>query len=229
MSSATAAGIVIQARTGSVRLPGKVLKPIGNRALLEHVLERAARSRLSRRTVVATTTLIEDDQLEAFCRERGIECFRGSSEDVLHRYWQCARALSIDPVVRLTADNPLVDADELDRLIQLHLAGQYDYSHSLGELPIGVGAEVFSASCLERSCRAGTAAHHREHVNEYVLENKHLFRIGRLSVPPQKQSPRTRLTVDTEEDYRRICFIVQNASSHSVTTEEAIALCSRFT
>jgi len=132
-------------------------------------------------------------------------------------------------IVRLTADNPFIDVEELDRLVELHLRSGAEYSNSFAALPIGIGAEIFTFETLARSHREGHAPDHREHVNEYVLQNPGLFKITYLdNVARGKAKPTVRLTVDTKEDYDRACFIVQNARSPIVTTEEAIELCSRF-
>jgi spore coat polysaccharide biosynthesis protein SpsF len=212
----------------STRLPGKVLKPIGSRPLLDHVVGRLEMLRHAHQLVAATSTEAADDSIAAWCGQRGVTCFRGSETDVLARYEGAARAFGLDPVIRLTADNPFTDMEELDRLIELHLDNGNDFSHSFTGLPVGVGAEIFSFDALCRSAREGCAAHHREHVDEYMIENPQVFRTGALPVPAAKNHPDVRLTVDTEEDYRRACFIAEHAAGPWVSTEEAIALCSRF-
>jgi spore coat polysaccharide biosynthesis protein SpsF len=213
---------------GSTRLPGKVLMPIGPQPLLGHVVWRLAGLRNPATVVVATSGSPADDAIEAWCRKESVKLFRGSEPDVLARYYECAKAHRMDTVVRLTADNPFTDVAELDRLIDLHRSAGNDFTHSFSALPVGVGAEVFAFSALERSHREGTAAHHREHVDEYMIENPQAFRAGRLDVPAAKRRPDVRLTVDTEEDLRRARFIVEHAGGEWVGTEEAIALCSRF-
>src|SRR5688572_22199423 len=165
---------------GSTRLPGKVLMPIGRQPLLGHVVGRLADLRTPAAVVVATSTAAQDNAVEAWCRKQGVKVFRGSELDVLARYYECAKAYHIDPVVRLTADNPFTDIQELERLIELHRSAGNDFTHSFHSLPIGVGAEVFGFSALERSHHEGTAAHHREHVDEYMIENPQVFRTGRL-------------------------------------------------
>jgi spore coat polysaccharide biosynthesis protein SpsF len=212
---------------GSSRLPGKVLMPIGHAALLGHVVGRLSALRHSATVVVATSTEAADQPISDWCAREGIRCFRGSELDVLGRYYQCATAFGLDPVVRLTADNPFTDVEELDRLIDLHQAQGNDFTHSFGSLPVGVGAEIFGLAALERSHREGGAPHHREHVDEYMLENPHLFRTGLLEVPPVKRRPDVRLTVDTEEDLRRARYVAEHARGRWCTTEEAIELCSR--
>lgn len=213
---------------GSTRLPGKILQSIAGRPLLDHILGRLPGLRRAARIVVATSDTPPDDIVAAFCAERSVDCFRGSELDVLARYYECARQRGFDHVVRLTGDNPFTDIDELDRLVEFHLAGQYDYSSSMEDLPVGVGAEIFDFSALERSFQEGHAPHHREHVNEYILENQKSFRIGMLGVPESKRHSEVRLTVDTAEDLRRACFVAENAAGAWAGTEEAIGLCSRF-
>lgn len=212
---------------GSTRLPGKVLRLIDDRPLLAHVLDRLRRLRHSVRIVIATSTEARDDVIADWCAGHEVDCFRGSESDVLDRYWQCALQYDFSHIVRLTADNPFTDIEELDRLIDLHLAGGYDYSHSFGQMPLGVGAEVFSRQALEKSHAEGHAPNHREHVNEYIEERPDLFRIGLLQVSPPKLAPTLRLTVDTEEDWQRACRLAGVAHGRELETEEAIRLCSR--
>jgi spore coat polysaccharide biosynthesis protein SpsF len=213
---------------GSTRLPGKVLMPVGTRPLLGHVVGRLALLETPATVVVATSVAPADDAIEQWCARERVACWRGSEADVLARYHGCAAALALDPVVRLTADNPFTDIEELDRLIAQHRADGNAFTHSFASLPVGVGAEVFSFAALERSAREGRAPHHREHVDEYLIENPALFRTGELVAPLAKRRPDVRLTVDTAEDLRRARFVVESAKGPWATTEEAIALCSRF-
>lgn len=213
---------------GSTRLPGKVLLPIEGTPLLEHILGRLPRLAHKARVVVATSVSAKDDVLARFCREREVECFRGSEGNVLERYFSCARDLGFDQIVRLTADNPFTDIEELDRLIDLQLSGGSDFGHSFGVLPVGVGAEIFTFEAVARTFREGMLPHHLEHVDEYMLEHPEAFKTARLEVPVTKKRPDIRLTVDTEEDYRKACFIMQHASSPHPSTEEVISLCLRY-
>jgi len=219
-------GVVVQARMGSTRLPGKVLRDIGGRPLLAHVMDRLSKLLHSAQVVVATSTLSGDDVIEGWCATYGATCFRGSEADVLDRYWQCTRQFGFDQVVRLTADNPFTDVEELDRLLDLHVSGEYDYSHSFGQMPVGVGGEVFTRDALHRSYENGLRPNHREHVNEFIEENLAAFRIGRLLVPTNKWAPDLRMTVDTEADWLRACKLVAACGGRELNTEEAIRLCS---
>jgi spore coat polysaccharide biosynthesis protein SpsF len=220
-------GVVIQARMGSTRLPGKVLRPIAGRPLLGHLTGRLALLRNQATAVVATSTLAQDDEIEAWCIANGVTCFRGDEQDVLDRYLRCAEAFGFTRIVRLTADNPFTDIIELDRLIDLQASAGLDYAHSFGMMPIGVGAEIFTLDALRRSHREGLAAHHREHVNEYMQEHPEIFPSAALDVPAAKRAPGLRLTVDTEEDWQRADMLAAQAGHSWLATEEAMALCSR--
>ena len=221
-------GVVIQARMGSTRLPGKVLLSIGNRPLLGHIQIRLSRLRTPVQVVIATSTASRDDAVAAYCRQFGVSCFRGDENDVLDRYYQCAVHYRFEHVVRLTGDNPFVDAEELDRLIDLHLHSGVDYTSSIEHLPVGAGAEIFTFSALQQCFISGKKAHHREHVNEYILENTDLFMTGKLTVPVGKRRPDVRLTVDTLEDYRWACRIVDHLPDDSIRTTDAIAIADRM-
>jgi len=221
-------GIILQARMGSTRLPGKVLRQIGSRNLLEHIFYRLTFLRHPVKTILATTSHPQDNVLETFCQKQNIACFRGSRGNVLERYYLCAQEFDLQNIIRLTGDNPFTDIEELDNLIDLHLGTGVEYSHSFDSLPIGAGAEIFTFAALDRCYRHGVKDNHREHVNEYIQENPQLFEIAVLSTPPGKNHPRLRLTVDTDEDLQRACYIVENSPQSYVTTEEAIRLCSQY-
>jgi spore coat polysaccharide biosynthesis protein SpsF len=219
-------GIVVQARMGSNRLPGKVLRPVGQLPLLGHITGRLAQLSQCWPVIVATSSDARDDAIVDWCQQADVATFRGSEHDVLDRYLQCARICGFEHIVRLTADNPFTDVPELERLVQLHFHGGFDYTHSFGFLPVGVGAEVITWPALLRSHVEGLLSHHREHVNEYIQENPGLFKIGVLNVPPDKWAPHLRLTIDTEEDWRRADALVSETHGPWLTTQEAIRLCS---
>jgi len=221
-------GVIIQARMGSTRLPAKVLKNIGNKNLLEHILFRLSKLKYNVKVVIATSDLAKDDMVENFCKEKDIKCFRGSEQNVLERYYLCAQENNFEHIIRLTGDNPFVDIEELDNLIKLHITSKADYSRSFVSLPKGVGTEIFTFEALEKSYKYGDKENHKEHVNEYIEENEDRFKIVDLEVKGEKNRPDISLTVDTEEDYKKACFIMQNAKSAYITTQEAIELCLQY-
>jgi spore coat polysaccharide biosynthesis protein SpsF len=195
---------LIQARMGSTRLPGKTLADIEGEPLLGHVVERVRSIPHVDRVVVVTSDLPGDDTIEALAADRGWHCFRGSSDDVLDRFYRAAAGVGAENVLRITADCPFVCVSETGRLIEHHLRSGADYSHNLtvwgSGMPLGTGSEIFTFASLEASWRDGKLAHHREHVDEYVYEHPERFRIDFLRAPSALHRPELRLTVDTAED-----------------------------
>lgn len=221
-------GIIIQARMGSNRLPGKVLKMIGDKTLLEHIFFRVARLENTAKVVVATSKEEPDDQIEELCKKNQVACFRGSELNVLERYYFCATQYGFDEIVRLTADNPFVDIEELDNLIDFFRLNKAEYAHSFNNLPYGVGTEIFTYRALEKDFQESTMPHHYEHVNEYIWENPDKFKIVLLPIEGEKNRPDIRLTVDTQQDYERACYIVAHSKEKYITTQEAIELALRY-
>jgi len=213
---------------GSTRLPGKVMKKIGNKTLLEHIIFRMSKLKNNVRLVIATSNLDKDDEIEQFCKMNSISFFRGSELNVLERYYLCAKENDFKHIVRLTGDNPFTDIEELDNLISLHVNNKSDYSRSFASLPKGVGAEIFTFEALELSYKYGKKENHLEHVNEYIEENEDEFKISELEVNKEKNRPDISLTVDTLEDYEKACNIVENSNNEYITTKEAIELCLQY-
>lgn len=199
-------GIILQARMGSTRLPGKSLMPLAGKPMLQRIVERLQACRRSDLLVVATTSLEQDLPLAALAAELGAAAFRGSERDVLDRYLRCARHFGLEHIVRATGDNPFVDPEECDRLVDFYFTRQVDYATVSTEgadgYPVGVGVEIFGMHALERSWREGAAPQHREHVNEYILENPGMFSLARMPAPPEKCAPGLSLTVDTLSQYQ---------------------------
>jgi spore coat polysaccharide biosynthesis protein SpsF len=128
----------------------------------------------------------------------------------------------------MTADNPFPDIEELDRLINLHIDTKSDFTNSFDVLPVGVGVEIFTFKALEKSYFEGMEPHHIEHVNEYMIEHPDIFKTSILKVMESKNHPEIRLTVDTDEDYQRACYIVEQSDNEYIKTDEAIQLCLQF-
>lgn len=180
---------VIVSRMGSSRLPGKALMPILGRPMLDFLVERVRRSRRLKRIVVATTIRSEDNRLAEHAAALGLGVFRGSPEDVLGRVVAAARAFSADPVVELLGDNPLVEGELIDGVVDFFAANAYDYvanvtreyphaPRELGRFPVGIRVQVMTAKVLAQCEQQATDPKHREHSTSFIYENPGLFRIG---------------------------------------------------
>ena len=195
---------IIQGRMASSRLPGKILLDIAGKPMLAHVVERARRANTVDQVVVATTTQPEDDAVEAYCRQAGIACSRGSLQDVLDRFYQAARAYKADTIVRLTADCPLLDSQVLDHTVEEFFRAGVDFGCNRlppplkRTYPIGLDVEVCTFKALERAWKEAKEPHEREHVLPYLYDTPGRFKI--LRVDYEKDYGEMRWTVDTPQD-----------------------------
>lgn len=196
--------VMIQARMNSSRLPGKVLLDLGGKPMLERVIDRASRARRVDQVCVATTTDPSDDQIAAFCASRSIACYRGSQFDVLDRFYQAARQVGAEIIVRLTADCPVIDPALIDQSISAYLENDVDFVATRlpppwkRTYPIGQDIEVCHFTGLERAWREAKQPYEREHVMPYFYDEDGRFRILVLNHDPDYGS--LRWTVDTAED-----------------------------
>lgn len=204
-------GIVLQARVGSTRLPGKVLEPIGGRSMLEHCLRRLLAGGVGP-VVLATTEQPEDDVLTDIAARLDVPVYRGSEDDVLGRNLGAAVQYGLDPVIRATADNPLVDVEAAGRLLREITSGEFDYACEVG-LPVGAAVEAIRVEALVQAALFATEPDDREHVTTFVKRRQDLFRVRMVPAPPALRQPALRVTVDTAEDLARVRGLVEATGS----------------
>jgi spore coat polysaccharide biosynthesis protein SpsF len=202
--------VIIQARMGSTRLPGKVLLPLGESCVLDYVVTRCKNITGVSDVIVATSTLDADDQIAAWCEIHQVKCFRGSEEDVLARYYECALMYRPDYVIRVTSDCPFVDYELASTMVEVMKANPADIVVLGGLLPRGLAVEILDFSALQRIYETGTEPRHREHVTYYAYEYPELFSRTHIQLPDNLQYPNLRITLDTEEDYA-LCTKVAEA------------------
>jgi len=218
---------IVQARMGSTRLPGKVMEKIGGEPMLYHVIKRAQKAKNINLVVVATSTASEDDQIETFCNEEGIRCFRGNETDVLDRYYQTAIANDADVIVRLTADCPVLDSDVVDKVVDIFLEGKYDYvSNTIKPTyPDGLDTEVFSIKALENAWTHAKLMSEREHVTPFIHKNPDLFGVFNLINEPDLSD--FRWTVDEPADLKFIRKVFSYFDSFEFGMKEILLLLSK--
>jgi len=197
---------VIQARTGSTRLPNKVLRPLAGAPLLLRMVERVQAARLAGTVIVATTTERGDDPIVDLCRRAGVPCFRGDPLDLLDRHYRAGLAHGANTVLKIPSDCPLIDPRVIDRVIRYYLDNrrQYDYVSNLhpATYPDGNDVEVMTMAALETAWREATRPLEREHTTPYLWENPDRFRAGNLTWEKGLDYSKThRWTIDYEEDY----------------------------
>lgn len=197
---------------GSTRLPGKVLKDLGGRTVLDRVVSRAQRAVLLNALVVATSTQKVDDAIAAECERMEVRCFRGNETDVLDRYYHAAQAFSADAIVRITADCPLIDPELVDDTIRSFLEQKPDYATNslITTYPRGLDVEVFTSEALASAWNSAQRPHQRAHVTPYFYENAGMFRI--VSLRADGGYGHYRWTLDTPEDLEMIRSVYKHFS-----------------
>lgn len=198
---------VVQARSGSSRLPGKIFLPLAGEALLVRMVERVRQAQRAGEVVVATTTDPADDPTAELCLKHSLNCFRGHPTDLLDRHYQCARKWGGNVVLKVPSDCPLIDPTVIDRVIAGFLGNSFDYVSNLhpATYPDGQDVEVMAMEALERVWREARRDFEREHTTPYFWENPGLFNIGNVEWETgQDWSMTHRITIDYPEDYEVI-------------------------
>lgn len=197
---------------GSTRLPGKVLKTLAGKAVLEHVIERASRIEGIDRVVIATTTGREDDALVQFVQNTPAGVFRGSEDDVLSRYYLAAKENKADVIMRITSDCPMISPKVSGEVLSLFLKNisNWDYASNVPDhhrsFPRGLDTEVFSFAALERANAEATAQPDREHVTPFIRRETPADKMGELL--NDQDFSQYRWTLDTDEDYELLSNLV---------------------
>lgn len=212
--------IVIQARTGSVRFPGKVMQPLSGEPLLMRMLERVSKSKYADHLVVATTWLPHDDIIVTHITSSGYDFFRGHPDDLLDRHYQVACDYQARHVVKIPSDCPLIDFSVIDFVIDYYLQHLPDLDYAGNVLqptwPDGNDVEIFSFDALEYAYHHATEKHHREHTTPFIYENTHLFKTVHVLNPEGDYElyKNYRLTLDYPEDYQVIRHTFENLYPH---------------
>jgi len=192
---------IIQARMGSARLPGKTLTEICGKPLLQHIIERIQHCEFIDEIVVATTENKEDYAIIKLSDKLGVKSFTGSENDVLDRFYQCAKKFDADIVVRVTADDPFKDPDVIDRAVKELISGKgLDYvSNTIKPTyPEGIDIEVFAFKALERTWKDAEKISEREHVTPYIWNHPEIFKISNFENNVNLSD--LRWTLDTPQD-----------------------------
>lgn len=218
-------GCIIQARMGSSRLPNKVLMKLNNEnPQLYFVINQLQNCKFIGKIVVATTTLHEDNEIVEFLKKCNIEYFRGSSTNVLERYYQCAKNFSFDIIIRITADNPLIDPNIVDLAIEKFISNSFDYLTNARKrtFPYGTEVEVFTFSALEKVYKNSTKDFELEHVTPYFYNNPEQFKIYDLI--NSKDLSSFRWTVDEINDLKLVKILISKIQKRPILMNDIIKI-----
>ena len=201
---------IIQTRMNSKRLPGKVLLPIHKKTMLDYVIKQVSASKKIDKIIIATTRSSKDKPIVEYCLKNSISYYRGSTNDVLDRYYNCAKKFSCQTIVRISSDCPLIDPKIIDQTVTLFLKNSFDYisnniekkkgkwENSLCKFPQGMVVEISSFKILEKAWNEAKKPSEREHVYPYVQFNSKKF--TRKNIMSKKDLSFIRCTVDKKED-----------------------------
>lgn len=206
-------GVIIQARMGSTRLPGKIMKKIEQKTVIEYVISSLEKSEFIQEIIIATTKNKEDDVIEDKVKKLGKKIYRGSQDNVLERYTFAARENKLDIVIRITSDCPLIDVNIVDSIIKEFIDKKPDYiSNTIKRTyPRGMDCEVFSINALERAYRDAESESDKEHVTPYIYKNPDKFKISNYCA--DEDNSKYRITLDVEEDFEVISFIIKEINN----------------
>jgi spore coat polysaccharide biosynthesis protein SpsF len=216
---------IIQARMGSSRLPGKVLKTLNGVTVLETVVRRVRQAQLLDDIIVATTSSESDEPIAVLCERLNVKYHRGPENDVMARYYEAAKRFNIGVIVRVTSDCPLVDPFTINQLVERFEKQAYDYILK-DNLPVGTTSEIFSYQALENAYLTIQEKYHREHIVTAFTEYPDHYRSYIYDADDEYKYPALRLTLDTQEDYELLVRIFESfdCSNDEIPLIEVIEL-----
>ncbi|CAN5832490.1 glycosyltransferase family protein [soil metagenome] len=217
---------ILQARCSSTRMPNKVLEPILGEPMLARQIERVRRAVQIDRLIVATSVDRSDDALQELCETLIVECYRGDLNDVLDRYYQAAKSIVPEHVVRLTGDCPLIDPELIDMVILAHINSGADYTSNaaLPSYPDGLDVEVFKYSVLTQAWKEASLPSQREHVTLFMHQQSQRFQIEHVRSPINLSH--LRWTVDNPADFLLVTKIYEELypQNNQFSTKAILAL-----
>ena len=204
--------LMIQARMGSSRLPGKVLLEVKGKPILLYQISRLASAVECHELVVITSTLRQDDVLYEFCERNEVACFRGDAQDLLSRHYEAAKKFDAEVVVKIPSDCPLSDPALVDFVVATHLKQKADYTSNYhpASFADGFDVEVFEFAALERAYFEASKDWEREHTTPYIWERPHVFDLVNIVNQLGNHFLTHRLTLDYPEDFEMLDKLICN-------------------
>ena len=227
-------GIIVQTRTGSTRLPGKVMMKADDKLLMiDYVINQLKHSKLHDEIVVATTNLEQDDVIFDYVTNRNILCFRGDEKNVLERHYQCAKKYAFSTIVRIPSDKPLIDPTIVDSVIEKFQSNSYDYLSNffidvndndrfIPSYPSGTEVEIFSFTALETAWKNATSEEEREHVTPYLYSHPEKFNTSTLK--SKNNLSQFRWALDYENDLKLIRIIISKITKRPILMNDILEL-----
>lgn len=217
-------GIITQARLGSTRLPKKILKEVKGLSLLQHQVNRLSKMNIP--LFVATTIEPTDDLVEKYCEKKGIKVFKGSEQNVLERFYNCAKYFGLTTIIRITSDCPLIAPELIQKGVEIFQENQQNNLYVSNVIkrtyPRGFDFEIFSFKLLERTYQEATEDYEKEHVTPYIWEQNEKRGIKIMHVAGLEDNSKYRITVDTDYDFKLIEKLILEHNADQLSANEII-------
>ena len=217
-------GIIVQARMNSTRLPGKVLMKLDELTVIDYVINQIKSAKKCNKIIIATTNFSDDDKIISHLADSGIEFFRGESENVLDRYYHCAKKFGIDTIVRVTSDCPLIEPEILDEGITRFQNENVDYmsNNKPRTFPYGMDFEIFTFKTLETAWKNAKLKSELEHVTPFIYNNPDKFDIGKIE--NSQNFSGIRITIDRIKDLEVVSDVVSRIKVRPILLKDLIEL-----
>lgn len=218
---------IVQARMGSERLPGKVMKKLGDKPMIEHTLERVKKARFVDEVVLATSDKPTEQVMVDYLKSKNWPVFLGDENNVLKRYVECEKEFSGDIIIRVTGDCPFIDPDIIDNVVSYFMINDFDYVRlDVPESFIrGFDVEVFTKEAMHRVYEIASGIEgdspYKEHVTYYMYKHEDEFKVGRVC-GSDKYKKDYRLCVDTPEDFELVTKIYEHFSDDYVSAKDIV-------
>lgn len=213
---------ILQARMSSSRLPGKVAMDANGESMLSYEIKRILQSKKIDKLVIATSINFEDDTIEKIAKQNNVDCFRGSLNNVLDRYYQCAKQYNPSHIVRLTGDCPIIDPKVIDGVISTHLSSNADYTTNgiKRTFPDGLDIEIMTFKTLEYVHTHAATQEELEHVTYFIYTHPELFNIQHYC--NEKDYSHIRWTLDYKEDYELLRNIIKSQKNNHFSWKDLL-------
>ena len=217
---------IIQARIGSKRLPNKVMLDFNGFPIIDWVVNRSRKSKMVKKFVVSIPNTTENDDLYSYLtNELNVDVFRGSEDDLVLRFLDTARLYKPENIVRICADNPLICASEIDRLVNIFFSDNFDYSFNHiprgNNYPDGLGAEICTLKLLKHIDEVATDPIYREHIFNFIWERRENYKIKKFNAPNSISYPKLKLDVNNIEEYKSL---ISKPYDINMSAEEIVKL-----
>tara|TARA_B100000678_G_scaffold286542_1_gene291449 strand:+ start:340 stop:1101 length:762 start_codon:yes stop_codon:yes gene_type:complete len=217
-------GCIIQARTGSTRFPKKILNKIDEmHTVLEFLIKQLKNSRKIDKIVIATTCSNDDEKIVELCKQLDLDFFQGDENDLVDRYYKCAKKFNFENIIRITSDCPLMDPYLVDEGIDKFLEEGCDYlTNSTGSFPHGVDFSIFKFSVLEKTWKNARLLSEKEHIIPYMEKNESNF--NTIFIKNDNDHSKFRITLDWPDDLELLRIIVSRIDNRPILIQDVVKL-----